>query len=64
MMTSKIQYVNNTPYWALASKARLAWMVLCCVLVSMVPDAVFAQDTPIVSHREIFHPVFAEHGIR
>ncbi|MDH4361049.1 MAG: gamma-glutamyltransferase [Nitrospirota bacterium] len=63
MMTSKIQYVNNTPYWALASKTCLAWMVLCCALVSMVPDAVFAQDTPIVSHKEIFHPVFAERGM-
>ena len=55
--------MNNTPFWALASKAHLACLVFCCVLVGSTSDDVFAQDTPIFSHRDIFHPVFAEHGM-
>lgn len=55
--------MNNTPIWALASKAHLACMVFCCVLGPSGSNDVWAQDTPIFSHREIFHPVYAEHGM-
>ena len=55
--------MTNALHWALASRAYLAWMVFCGVLVSGFSDDVFAQETPIVSHREIFHPVFAENGM-
>lgn len=62
-MTSKVPQMNITPHWAPASKACLACMVCCCVLVASVLDVVLAQDTPIFSHREIFHPVYAENGM-
>lgn len=55
--------MNDTSHRALASKAHLAWTVFCFVLVSSCSNDVFAQDTPIFSHREIFHPVFAEQGM-
>jgi gamma-glutamyltranspeptidase / glutathione hydrolase len=61
--TAKVQHMNNTLHWAPGNKTHLAWMVFCCVLVSTVANTGFAHDTPIVSHREIFHPVFAEHGM-
>ena len=55
--------MNITPHWAPASKACLACMVCCCVLVASALDVVLAQDTPIFSNREIFHPVYAENGM-
>ncbi|MCA9421581.1 MAG: gamma-glutamyltransferase [Nitrospira sp.] len=55
--------MNTTPLGALAGKAHLACVVVCCVLVSIFSNDVVAQDTPIFTHREIFHPVYAEHGM-
>lgn len=62
-MRIKIPPLNNIPHWALISRAYLSWIVCSCVLVGGVVDDGLAQDTPIFSHREIFHPVYAEHGM-
>ena len=63
MMPSKASHRNNPPHRAPAWKARLPWMVVCWALVSVFLNDGVAQDTPIFSHREIFHPVYAEHGM-
>lgn len=41
----------------------MTWLVCGWLLISCVSSVGFAQDTPIFSHREIFHPVFAEQGM-
>lgn len=47
----------------MASMAHVMWMVACCLMVLDYSNPVWAQDPPIVSHRAIFHPVFAEYGM-
>ena len=63
MITYKVSHMKYTSRWALAGRASLAWIVCSCVLVGSVLDDGLAQETPLFTHREIFHPVYAEHGM-
>ncbi|MGD9851109.1 MAG: gamma-glutamyltransferase [Nitrospirales bacterium] len=49
--------------WTWGSPAYVMILVFCWVFLVSLSGVGFPQETPILSHREIFHPVFAKEGM-
>lgn len=49
--------------WTWRSNSPVILLLFCWVFLVSFSGVGFAQDTPILSHREIFHPVFAKEGM-
>ena len=49
--------------WTWRSNLELNLLAFCWAFLLSLSGPVLAQDTPILSHREIFHPVYAKEGM-
>jgi gamma-glutamyltranspeptidase/glutathione hydrolase len=55
--------MNDSSLWKLVNRAHVTFGMFCCVVVACFSNVISAQETPIVSHQERFHPVVAENGM-